>query len=165
MNQIERLLALTPWEQISEEDFFWVGGFYVSIRGNFSPVRGAYFCPSQRIAEGLLKNGRGAPPQGTFLISFAPDSDAPGKAVTVRNAAAPPPVKAAPLPFSARAASAPPGPLPEVTVADGRGGSRKCSEDEEKRVLAALERSLNVFEDRTDSGVQFPVNLTLEEDW
>ena len=163
MNQIERLLALAPWEQISEEDFFWVGGFYVSIRGNFATVRGAYFCPSQRIAEGLLKIGRGTPPQGTFLLSFPPDSDAPNKVAPVRKAAAPPPVKSAPLHFSARAASAPVGPLPEVTVTDGRGGSRMASQDESKRVLAALDRCLNVFEDRTDSGVKFPVNMTLEE--
>ena len=151
MNPIERLFALSPWEQISEEDFFWVGGLYVSIRGNFAQPRGAFFCPSQKAAEQLLKQSKGNPPAGLFVLTFPPEMQPPGKLIA--NRADP------------KAPTATTTIAPKLAVADGRGGSRPCSVEEEKRVLSALERCLNVFEDRSDSGVKFPVSLSVDADW
>ena len=131
MTPIERLLALAPWEQISEEDFFWVSGLYVSIRGCIRLPRGAHFLPNQKLAEKSVMHPDAPPPPGTILLAY-PDPTA----------------------------------TTSLTVADGKGGSRPANPDEEKRVSAALDRVLNVFEDKTDSGVKFPITFNLEEaDW
>ena len=146
MNPIERLLALSPWEQISEEDLFWVSGLYVSIRGNLAQPRGAYFCPNQRSAEQLFNQSKAPPPGGLFVLAFPPEMKSPSqleyrKGVEVNSV---------------------PCPSPKLAVADGKGGLRACSSEEEKRVLSALDRCLNVFEDRSDSGVKFPVDFNFD---
>ena len=67
LEQLERFERLLPWEQISEEDFFWVNGFYISIRGNTRKPTGAYFCPNQKIAETLVFKPKAHVPAGVWV--------------------------------------------------------------------------------------------------
>lgn len=124
LEQIERCEKLLPWEQISEEDFFWVNGFYLSIRGNLRKPHGVYFCPNQKLAEAITFKPQAAVPAGVTMIKL---------------------------------------PARDIGLSDGKGGSTPVAPPDQKKLAAALKRALDVYEDKTDAGVKFPVTFNLDD--
>ena len=128
MTAVERFIQLAPWEQISEEDFFWVNGLYLSVRGNLKLPRGVWFCPNQKLAERVVMEPAPHPPAGCFSLKVSGEES-------------------------------------EWLGYEAGGRSRPVTEAETRRLSDALGRVLNVYEDRTDAGVKFPVTFNLDNSW
>ena len=126
LEQLERFERLLPWEQISEEDFFWVNGFYISIRGNTRKPAGAYFCPNQKLAETLVFKPKAPVPASVWGLNLV---------------------------------------TKELQNSDGKGNWTPLALPDQKKLAAALKRAMDVYEDKTDAGVKFPITFNLDDDY